>query len=361
MSTAPAPHIPPCSEPDVSVRPFGTLRSGATVEEYTLASGRGVTISVLTWGGIIRTLFAPDRHGTLADITLGFDTLEPYEDRHPYFGTITGRYANRIARGRFTLDGKQYTLAINNGVNHLHGGIDGFDRALWRARPGRDDNGVWLSLTHTSPDGDEGYPGELSVEVRYTLTTDNTLTIDYRATTTKPTPVNLTNHAYFNLAGHASGDVLGQQLSVNAAQFIPVDETQIPTGELQEIAGSPFDFRTPHTIGAHIGKVGLGYDHTYVVARSTTAGLSEVARAWDPISGRTLEVRSTEPGVQLYTGNHLDGTLVGKGGARYGRHAGFCLETQHYPDSVNQPGFPSVILRPGEVYTQTTTYRCGVA
>lgn len=344
------------AEPDISVRPFGTLRSGAAVEEYTLASGRGVTLSIITWGGIIRTLTTPDRNGTLADIVLGFDTLEPYEDRHPYFGTITGRYANRIARGKFTLDGKQYTLAVNNGVNHLHGGIDGFDRVLWKARPGRDDTAVWVALTYTSPDGEEGYPGELSTEVKYTLRRDNTLIIEYRATTSKPTPVNLTNHSYFNLAGHGSGAVLNHHLTLDATQMVPVDETQIPTGAIHAVHGTAFDFTTPHPIGARIGTVGIGYDHTFVIT-GTPGTLRSVGRAWDPGSGRLLEVHSTEAGVQLYTGNHLDGSQIGKGGVRYQQYAGFCLETQHYPDSVNRPEFPSPILRPAQLYTQTTTFR----
>jgi aldose 1-epimerase len=290
------------------------------------------------------------------DVVLGFDSLEPYEDRHPYFGTITGRFANRIAHGRFTLDGKEYSLATNNGPNHLHGGLNGFDRAVWRARSEQTPDEAKLILSHVSPDGDEGYPGEVVTEVYYTLSSDNSLKIDYAASTSKPTPINLTNHSYFNLAGHGSGDVLHQELEINAHQIVPVDETQIPLGTLEEVKGTPFDFTGFHPIGARIDKVGGGYDHTFVIKKDQK-GLKLAARAVDPASGRQLEVLTTEPGIQLYTGNFLDGSLIGKDGARYIRHAGFCLETQHFPDAVNQPSFPSTILRPGATYMQTTIFR----
>lgn len=345
--------------PTVSERPFGSTRRGEQVAEFTLSNANGVTVSILTWGGIIRTIRVPDREGILKDITLGFDTLPPYEERHPYFGTITGRFANRIARGRFSLDGKAYSLAINNGPNHLHGGINGFDRAVWQASTKTSPRGASVILTHKSPDGDEGYPGELSAEVTYTLSNDNALRIDYSATTTKTTPINLTSHGYFNLSGHDSGDVLKQTLQIAAERVVVVDETSIPTGELARVEGTPFDFRTPHPIGDRIGEVGIGYDHTYVIS-GAPASLRLAATASDPELGRYLELYTTEPGVQLYTSNYLDGSQIGKGGARYGKHAGFCLEAQHFPDSVNQPAFPSTILRPGETYTQTTVMKFGV-
>jgi aldose 1-epimerase len=356
MSLISASTTPPSTHPDISVRPFGNTRSGVQVEEYTLTSGNGVSASIITWGGIVRTLAVPDRQGRHADIVLGFDTLEPYEDRHPYFGTITGRFANRIARGKFSVDGKEYTVAINNGPNHLHGGIDGFDRTVWRALSERTADYARVTLSHVSPDGDEGYPGEVTTDVTYTLTKENALRIDYRATTTKATPINLTNHSYFNLAGHASGNVLSQHLTIKADKFVPVDKTLIPTGELASVTGTPFDFTVSHSIGARLSEVGIGYDHTFVLSPQV-AGLKVAAQAYDPDSGRALEVQTTEPGVQFYTGNYLDGTQVGKGGVRYDKHGGFCLETQHFPDSVNQPNFPSTILRPGEVYQQATLFK----
>jgi len=360
MSSFPAEKPFSNGSPEVAVRRFGSTRLGAPVDEYTLTNGSGVSTSILTWGGIVRTLIAPDRNGKPADVVLGFDSLEPYEDRHPYFGTITGRFANRIARGTFTLNGERYTLAINNGPNHLHGGIDGFDRTVWKARSESTDDAAKVILSHTSPDGDEGYPGEVQAQVTYTLSNDNSLRIDYEATTSKPTPINLTNHSYFNLAGHDSGDVLEQELMIDAAQIVPVDETQIPTGVLASVAGTPFDFTKFHPIGERIAQVHGGYDHTFVVS-GDQPGLRLIAKALDRNSGRSLEVLTTEPGVQLYTGNFLDGSLSGKRGARYHKHAGFCLETQHFPDSVNQPNFPSTILRPGETYRQTTVYRLGVS
>ena len=347
-------------QPTITQRPFGTTRAGEKVVEYTLTNPGGVSTSILTWGGIIRTLTAPDRDGKLTDIVLGFDSLEPYEDRHPYFGTITGRFANRIAQGRFTLDGETYTLATNNGPNHLHGGINGLDRKVWNATSSSTPGAVHLTLSYVSPDGEEGYPGELSTTVTYTLNAENALEIDYQATTTKATPVNLTNHAYFNLAGHDSGDVLHQELVIQADKIVPVDETSIPLGPLASVANTPFDFRTQHTIGERIADIGIGYDHNYVVS-DTPRALTMVARAMDPKSGRVVEILTTEPGVQLYTGNYLDGSLTGKGGTPYKKHAGFCLETQHFPDSVNQLSYPSTILRPGERFRSTTVIRCGVS
>lgn len=349
---------PTSGAPTVSERPFGATQHGAKVSEFKLSNANGLAVSILTWGGILRTIEVPDRFGSTKDITLGFDTLPPYEERHPYFGTITGRVANRIARGRFSLDGRTYSLATNNGPNHLHGGIHGFDRAVWRASTKTSPGSASVILTHASPDGDEGYPGEVSAKVIYTLSDDNALRIDYSATTTKATPINLTSHGYFNLSGHASGDMLKQILQIAADRVVVVDETSIPTGDLARVEGTPFDFRTPHAIGERMEEVGIGYDHTYVLSGKPES-LRLAATATDPESGRWLELYTTEPGVQLYTGNYLDGTQVGKGGIRYGKHAGFCLEAQHFPDSVNQPTFPSTILRPGEIYTQTTVMRFG--
>lgn len=341
------------SPPTISRSNFGTLRDGERVDEYTLSSGNGVTAHILTWGGIIRTLTTPDKTGRTADIVLGFDSLAAYEDRHPYFGTITGRVANRIASGRFSLDGKTYSLAINNGPNHLHGGINGFDRKNWKAHTETTPEAVSLILSHVSPDGDEGYPGAVSVEVRYTMHSKNTLRVDYRATTTKATPINLTNHAYFNLAGHASGDILQQHLQIFADSYLPVDENLIPIGTVAPVQNTPFDFRQPHSIGEHIAEVGLGYDHNFVLGLSSH-GLRRAAYAWDPASGRSLEVTTTQPGIQFYTGNYLSDKEVGKGGVPYKKHAGFCLETQGFPDAINQPNFPSTVLKPGEEYAHTT-------
>lgn len=345
--------------PTITRSRFGTLTNGESVDEFTLSNGNGVTTSILTWGGIIRTLWAPGKDGKSADIVLGYDSLAPYEARHPYFGTITGRVANRIARGKFSIDGKDYSLATNNGPNHLHGGINGFDRKNWAARTESGPDSVSLILTHTSPDGDEGYPGEVSVEVRYTLDTSGALRADYRATTTKATPINLTNHSYFNLAGHSSGSALRQHLEIVADSYVPVDETLIPTGQLLRVAETPFDFSRAHAINDKIKDVGIGYDHSFVINPGPER-LRRAAVAWDPESGRTLEVLTTQPGVQLYTGNHLSAKEIGKGGAVYDKHSAFCLETQHLPDSVNQPRFPRVIVRPGEEYSHTTIYRLSV-
>jgi aldose 1-epimerase len=341
----------------VALRPFGRLSSDEAIEEYTLSNGRGVLVRILTWGGIIREIRTPDRDGNGADIVLGYDSLAPYEVRHPYFGTLTGRFANRIAKGLFSLDGQTYRLATNNGVNHLHGGINGFDRKVWKAQPHSDANAASLQLDLVSPDGDEGYPGTVSVKIVYTLNTQNQLRIDYVATTTKATPLNLTSHSYFNLSGHNSGSVLEQQLTLFANSYLPVDDTLIPTGTQAPVKDSPFDFTIQKHIGAQIAEVGIGYDHNFIVA-GTPGELRPVAHAWDPRSGRTLEVASTQPGVQFYTGNHLVNE-PGKGGAVYEKHAGFCLETQNFPNAVNQTSFPSAILRPGETYEHTTVFTFG--
>jgi len=333
---------------------FGKLPDGTAAELYMLTNGNGLVAKVTTYGTIITELQVPDRHGTMGDIVLGFDSLEQYLKSHPFFGCTVGRVANRIAKGRFTLDGRTYTLAVNNGPNHLHGGIKGFDKVVWNAEP---QAGAVVKFTYTSPDGEEGYPGTLHVAVLMALTDENELRIDYRATTDKPTPVNLTNHSYFNLAG--TGDVLSHELMIAADHFTPADDTNIPTGEIRPVKGSPMDFSTPMPIGSRFAQLDgepVGYDRNYVL-NGGGKSIALAARAYDPTSGRQLECYTTQPGVQLYTANYLDGSLTGKNGWVYKRHSGFCLETQHFPDSVNHPSFPSVILRPGETYAQTTVYR----
>ena len=319
---------------------------------------------VISLGGIITHLKTPDRSGALADIVLGFDSIDGYLKDHPYFGAIIGRYGNRIGKARFAIDGKSYQLAANNGPNHLHGGVKGFDKVVWKAEPEDTAGGQRVTFTRTSADGEEGYPGALQTKVTYTLTHDNTLVIDYEATTDKPTHVNLTHHSYFNLAGHNSGDILGHELMIDADRYTPVDDTLIPTGELAPVAGTPFDFKQSTAIGARIDQAGnqqliygKGYDHNWVVSGS---GFRRVARAYEPKSGRTLEVATTEPGLQFYSGNFLDGTITGKEGAVYKHRSGFCLETQHYPDTPNKPAFPTTLLKPGETYRTRTVYTFGV-
>jgi aldose 1-epimerase len=320
-------------------------------------------VRAMTYGGIITSILAPDRNGAMADVVLGFDSLEPYLPRHPYFGAIVGRYGNRIGNAQFTLDGRTYKLAANNGPNHLHGGVRGFDKYVWEAAPLADATGV--AFSRTSADGEEGYPGSLKVRVTYRLSDANALEIAYEATTDKATPVNLTQHTYFNLAGHDAGDILGHEVTINADRFTPVDATLIPTGELANVAGTPFDFRKPAKVGARIDephpqlKMGRGYDHNFVLTRKGV-GLEEAARVVDRKSGRTLGVTTTEPGVQFYTGNFLDGRQKGKGGAIYRHRNGLCLETQHFPDTPNRPNFPSAILKPGETYRSRTVFAFGV-
>jgi len=342
----------------VNKAPFGKTPAGESVDVYTLTNAGGIEVRAITFGGIITSIRIPDRTGKIDDVALGFNTLEPYLKNPPYFGAIIGRYANRIAKGRFTLDGHTYTLAVNNRPNHLHGGITGFDKVVWKAESFTRPDAVGLVFTHTSPDGDEGYPGTLAVKVTYTLNNANELAFEYEATTDKPTPVNLTQHTYFNLAGEGNGDVLGHILTIHASAMTPVDQGLIPTG-VTTVAGTPFDFRTPAPIGARINATdqqiayGNGYDHNYVLDRRGDE-LTPAARVEEPASGRVLEIATTEPGMQFYTGNFLDGTLTGKSGHPYARRTGFALETQHYPDSPNQPAFPSTLLKPGETYRSKT-------
>ncbi len=347
----------------VSQAPFGKTKDGKAVELYTMTNSHGVQVRAMTYGGIITSIKVPDRSGAMADVVLGFDTLDGYLTDPPYFGAIVGRYGNRIAKGQFTLDGRTYKLATNNGPNHLHGGIKGFDKVVWTARSVESAEGVGVALTRVSPDGEEGYPGNLNATVTYILTDRNELIVRYQATADKATPVNLTQHSYFNLTG--GGDILGHELTLNADRYTPVDATLIPTGELAPVEGTPFDFRRRTAIGARIKqddpqlKNGNGYDHNWVLNRTGT-GLQVAARVVEPKTGRTLEVSTTEPGVQFYSGNFLDGTIKGKGGAVYNLRNGLCLETQHFPDSPNHSNFPTTILKPGDTYSSQTVFTFGV-
>jgi aldose 1-epimerase len=351
----------------VTKAPYGTLADGTAVDQYTLANRAGMTVKIITYGGVVTEIDTPDRSGTIANVALGFDNLADYVAKSPYFGAIIGRYANRIAKGTFTLDGTTYHLPINNGVNSLHGGVMGFDKHVWTATilpPSH--GGAGINLSYTSANGEEGYPGRLTVDVTYTLTRDDQLRIDYHATTDRATIINLTNHTYFNLAGEGSGDVFDQVLWLKAHAYTPVDSTLIPTGVIAPVAGTPFDFTTPTPIGERIRDadpqivIAQGYDHNFVIDRPAgDSSLSLVAKAFDPASGRVLKTYTTEPGVQLYTGNFLDGTLVGPSHRTYRQGDAFTLETQHYPDSPNQPGFPSTVLRPGQTFTSTTVYAFG--
>ena len=340
---------------------FGKTKEGQNVELYTLTNANGVEARITNYGGIIVSLKTPDRGGKMDDIVLGFDNLDEYLKGHPFFGAIAGRYGNRIGKGRFTLNGVEYKLATNNGENHLHGGIKGFDKAVWKARqvPARD--GVALELTHFSKDGDEGYPGNLSVKVIYLLTDKNELRIDYTATTDKDTVVNLTNHSYFNLAGQGSGDILNHQVTINADRFTPVDAGMIPTGELRSVKGTPFDFTKPTAVGARVEqddeqlKFGRGYDHNFVL-NGQAETLRQAVKVVEPATGRVMEVWTTEPGVQFYIGNFL-AERAGKSGKVYNKRYGFCFETQHFPDSPNKPSFPSTVLKKGGRYQTTTVFK----
>ena len=343
---------------------FGTTPDGKAVELYTLANSRGLEVRVITYGGIVVSIKTPDKQGKFADITLGFDDLAGYLTKNPFFGALVGRYGNRIGQAKFALDGKEYILAKNNGPNALHGGLKGFDKVVWQAQPFEKEGEAGVVLKYTSVDGEEGYPGTLNVTVTYTLDDSNSFSLDYYATTDKATPINLTNHAYFNLAGEGNGNILGEEMTINADHFTPVDATLIPTGKIASVKGTPLDFTHPAPIGARINDpyeqivLGGGYDHNFVINRQGP-GLVLAARACDPASGRVLEVDTTEPGVQFYTGNFLDG-VHGKHGHVYQKRAGFCLETQHFPDSPNKPEFPSTILRPGKSYHSKTVWKFSV-
>ena len=344
--------------------PFGRLSDGTAIDLYTLTNRNGVRAQITNYGGAVVSLSVPDARGRVADVVLGYDTPAAYEADTFYMGTIIGRYANRIAGGRFTLGGTEYRLAQNNGPNHLHGGVRGFNKVVWRAREVRRRGGPALELSYLSKDGEEGYPGNLSVTVTYVLTNADELRIEYAATTDKETVVNLTSHPYFNLAGAGRGSILGHVLRINAGRFTPVDETSIPTGELRPVKGTPFDFTRPTAIGARIDqadeqlRLGSGYDHNYVLNKQG-AELSLAAQVYEPSSGRAMQVWTTEPGMQLYTGNFL-ADVRGKAGQVYRRREGFCLEAEHFPDSPNKPSFPSTVLRPGGRYAQTTLYKFAV-
>lgn len=335
---------------------FGTA-DGRKIWLYTLGNANGMKVKITNFGGIVTELHVPDREGNLADVVLGFDSLEKYKGEHPYFGAIIGRYANRIAGGEFTLNGNTYTLAKNNGKNHLHGGINGFDKKVWDVLEVTAEGETGIMLKYTSMEGEEGYPGILWATVTYTLTGLNELKIEYQAESSLPTPVNLTHHSYFNLKGAGNGSILGHVLMIDADRYTPVNEELIPTGELRDVASTPFDFREFKEIGREIAQVEGGYDHNFVL--NDPGSFRKVAEAKEPGTGRFMEVWTTEPGLQFYSGNFLDGSITGKNGKAYHQHYGFCLETQHFPDSPNQPEFPDVILEPGEKYHQLTVYRFG--
>jgi aldose 1-epimerase len=350
------------AKPTIEKQAFGKTADGTPVDLYTLTNDKGLEAKITTYGGIIVSLKVPDRNGMLGDVVLGYGALEGYLKDNPYFGALIGRYANRIAKGRFTLDDIKYQLAQNNGENHLHGGVVGFDKVTWKAKELTSKNGVGLHLTYISHDGEEGYPGKLPVTVVYALTNKNELRIDYSATTDEKTIVNLTNHSYFNLAGAGMGDVLGHELMLNAVEFTPVDKDLIPTGEITPVKGTPMDFTKPTRIGARINEkykqliFGLGYDHNWVLSGSN-GKLALAARVFEATTGRIMEVYTTEPGMQFYSGNFLDGTITGKDGRVYYKRYGFCLEAQHFPDSPNKPNFPSTVLYPNQEYRQTTIYK----
>lgn len=342
---------------------FGKTADGQAVEIFTLSNSKGMVARLTSFGAILVSLEVPDKAGKKANVVLGFDALRSYEGPHPYFGATVGRFANRIGGARFTIEGKQYTLAANNGPNHLHGGVSGFDKKVWKAETvvGLGQDLVGVKFSYRSPDGEEGYPGNLDVVVTYTLSEANELAIDYLARTDQTTILNLTHHSYFNLAGEGTGDILGHQLQLNADSYLPANDTLIPTGEYASVQGTPLDFRQPRAIGERIARVAGaqfagGYDHCFILDRKGS-GVELAARVKDPQSGRVMEILTTEPGIQLYTGNFLDGGLKGPSGKAYAKHFGFCLEAQHFPDSPNRPQFPSTLLAPGKIYTQRTVHR----
>ncbi|NIA29984.1 MAG: galactose-1-epimerase [Actinobacteria bacterium] len=343
-------------EMNVKKELFGKTSDGTAIELFTLTNYNGMKARIMTYGAILVSLEVPDRNGKLADITLGYDDLAGYLKNNPYFGATVGRYANRIAKGRFTLNGVKYQLAQNDGENHLHGGVKGFDKVVWKGEPVKEANTVGVKLTYLNKDGEEGYPGNLSCTVVYKLTNENALIISYEATTDKATPINLTHHSYFNLAGQGNGDILNHKLMINADKYTPVDAGLIPTGEIRSVKNTPMDFTTPQTIGSRIAEVKGGYDHNYIINKKADE-MGLVARVFEPTSGRVMEIYSTEPGVQFYSGNFLDGSITGKSGKVYRKYYGFCLEPQHFPDSPNKPQFPSVILNPGEKFESESIYK----
>lgn len=362
VSRMPARGGPGDSKTEVSKDPFGDTPDGQAVYRYTLTNASGMTAKVTTYGAILTDLYVPNKKGRLGNVVLGFDFLHPYLAGHPYFGSNVGRVGNRIAKGRFTLDGKEYKLATNNGPNTLHGGVRGFDKVVWKAKVvhGAEPS---VAFTYLSPDGEEGFPGNLTATITYTVTNKNELRVDYTATTDKPTPVNMAHHSYFNLADPASGDILGHEVTIYADKYTPVDDTMIPTGKIEPVKGTPYDFTTPHKIGERIGEIKGdpgGYDINYVLRSGGSKEPTLAAKVFEPKTSRVMEVLTTEPGLQFYTGNFLDGTLKGRGSVLFKKYAGFCMEAQHFPDSVNHPEFPSTILRPGETYKETTIYKFSV-
>ena len=339
---------------------FGKTGDGQAVDRYTLTNKNGLVARIITYGAMLTELHVPDREGSLGDIVLGFNNLDAYLAGHPYFGCTTGRVANRIAKGAFTLNGQTYQLATNNGPNHLHGGVKGLDKRVWEAQQVESADGVAVQFHYLSPDGEEGYPGNLDITVTYTLTQANELRIDYRATTDQATPVNLTNHSYFNLAGEGNGNIYEHELTLKASNYTPADATLIPIGAIVPDAGTIMDCTQSKRIGQDLKQAGgdpAGYDHNYVLDKSSTGALEKFAEIHEPTTGRVMEISTTEPGVQLYTGNFIDGKLTGKSGKVYHQHYAFCLETQHFPDSINQPNFPSIVLNPGETYLHTTVHK----
>jgi aldose 1-epimerase len=347
----------------VTKEAYGKTPDGKDVDIYTLANADGMKVKIITYGATITDVEVPDRNGKFDNVALFRDSLEGYMDKvnvTPYFGSTIGRFGNRIAKGKFTLDDKEYTLATNDGANTLHGGVKGFDKVVWNAEPVKDKDSVGVKFTYTSPDGEEGYPGTLKAQVVYSLTDKNELKMDYAATTDNPTVVNLTNHTYWNLSGAGSGDILGEDIMLNADGYLPVDSGLIPTGEVKSVKDTPMDFTKPMAIGSRIDQVSGGYDHCYVLNKGETKdGLTLAAKVEDPKSGRVMEIYSTEPAIQFYTGNFLNG-MITAGGKKYNKHAAFCLETQHYPDSPNQSAFPSTVLRPGETYKHLTVHKFSV-
>ena len=354
--------MPAESNGSVTATSFGQLPDGREAMLYTLENKSGMVVKITNYGGAITAIEVPDKNGTAGDVVLGYDSVEEYVAGNPFFGVITGRYANRIAKGQFSIDGETYTLATNNGENHLHGGIEGFDKKLWDTETFENENGVGVVMRYTSPDGEEGYPGTLASTVTYTLTPANGIQIDYEATTDKATVVNLTNHSYFNLKDGGASSILDHKMRIIADQYVPTDAGNIPLGPLEDVEGTPFDFRTATAIGERIEQedtqleYGFGYDHNYVL-KDQGSGLRLVAEVHDEASGRFMEVLTTEPGVQFYTGNHLNDNFTGRGDVTYASRSGFCLETQRYPDTPNQPDYPTARLNPGETYTSTTVYR----